>query len=78
MTAEQPTSPFTWVRKGEENHVGQQNSRFAVVHLDADISGRASFHLCFELGISEFISLAGLQTVQISQCNIFEQQQGTF
>lgn len=34
------------------------------------------FHLGYELGISEFICLAQMQTTQISQCNIFEQQQG--
>lgn len=66
MITEQPTIPFPWVKQAKENHVGRHNPRFASVHFDADVSGRASFHLGFELGISEFICLAELQTVQIS------------
>lgn len=62
----------------KENYTGQHNPRFASVHFDANVSGRASFHLGYNLGISEFICLPEMQTVQISQCNIFEQQQGKF
>lgn len=71
-------SLFLSKKKAKENYTGQHNPRFASVHFDADVSGRASFHLGYELGISEFICLAEMQTVQISQCNIFEQQQGKF
>lgn len=73
-----PSKKFSWVKQAKENHVGQHHPRFASVHFDADVSGRTSFRLGFELGISEFICLAELQTVQISQCNIFEWQQGKF
>lgn len=77
MTADQPTIPFPCERQAEENLVGQHNPRFASAHFDADVSGRASFHLGFELGTFNQC-LAELQTVQISEYNIFEQQQENF
>lgn len=78
ITTEQPTISFSWVKWAKKNHVGQHNHRISSLHFDADVSGRASFRLGFELGISEFICLAQLQAVQISHCNIFERQWGKF